>query len=64
MDGHLKFWKKTANGVEFVKHYRAHIGTIVGINLSADGELLATISDDQALKVFDVTNFGKTMWMA
>ncbi|CDS12023.1 hypothetical protein LRAMOSA04218 [Lichtheimia ramosa] len=57
VDGHLKFWKKTATGVEFVKHYRAHLGTIVGISLSADGELLATISDDQALKVFDVTNF-------
>lgn len=64
VDGHLKFWKKTATGVEFVKHYRAHLGTIVGISLSADGELLATISDDQALKVFDVTNFGKWMWMA
>lgn len=59
VDGHLKFWKKTASGVEFVKHYRAHLGTIVGISLSADGELLATISEDQALKVFDVTNFGK-----
>lgn len=26
VDGHLKFWKKTAVGVEFVKHYKAHLG--------------------------------------
>lgn len=57
VDGHLKFWKKTGTGIEFVKHYRAHLSNIVGISLSADHELLATISDDMALKVFDVTNF-------
>ncbi|RUP44753.1 hypothetical protein BC936DRAFT_149046 [Jimgerdemannia flammicorona] len=27
VDGHLKFWKKTDRGIEFVKHYRAHLGT-------------------------------------
>lgn len=26
VDGHLKFWKKNDMGVEFVKHYRAHLG--------------------------------------
>ncbi|KAI8148410.1 peptidyl-prolyl cis-trans isomerase cyp15 [Fennellomyces sp. T-0311] len=57
IDGHLKFWKKTAAGVEFVKHYRAHMAVINGINISPDGELLATISDDMSLKVFDITNF-------
>ncbi|KAG0171762.1 Peptidyl-prolyl cis-trans isomerase cyp15 [Apophysomyces sp. BC1034] len=57
VDGHLKFWKKTATGIEFVKHYRSHMSSIVGISLSADHELLATISDDMALKVYDVTNF-------
>jgi peptidylprolyl isomerase domain and WD repeat-containing protein 1 len=55
----LKFWKKTPTGVEFVKHYRSHISSIAGISLSADHELLATVSDDMALKVYDVTNFGK-----
>ena len=24
-DGHLKFWKKQ-DGIEFVKHFRAHLG--------------------------------------
>ena len=25
-DGHVKFWKKTEEGIEFVKHYRGHLG--------------------------------------
>ena len=27
-DGHIKFWKKDVDGIEFVKHFRAHIGNI------------------------------------
>lgn len=26
VDGFLKFWKKTDQGVEFVKQYRSHLG--------------------------------------
>lgn len=59
VDGHLKFWKKSDKGIEFVKHFRAHIGNIVSISVSADGLLLATIAVDKALKVFDVINFGE-----
>lgn len=29
-DGHLKFWKKQEQGIEFVKHYRSHIGAVDG----------------------------------
>lgn len=29
-DGHLKFWKKQEGGIEFVKHYRAHLGSVDG----------------------------------
>ncbi len=25
-DGHVKFWKKQPVGIEFVKHFRAHLG--------------------------------------
>jgi peptidylprolyl isomerase domain and WD repeat-containing protein 1 len=25
-DGHVKFWKKTEEGIEFVKHFRSHLG--------------------------------------
>ena len=28
-DGHLTFWKKRFEGVEFVKHFRAHAGPIL-----------------------------------
>lgn len=31
IDGHLKFWKKMREGVEFVKHYKAHLGVCVCI---------------------------------
>ncbi|VDP00649.1 unnamed protein product [Heligmosomoides polygyrus] len=32
-DGHLKFWKKKyAEGVEFVKHFRCHLGMLTSIN--------------------------------
>jgi peptidylprolyl isomerase domain and WD repeat-containing protein 1 len=30
VDGHLKFWKKQETGIEFVKHYRAHLGAVDG----------------------------------
>lgn len=58
VDGHLKLWKKQEKGIEFVKHYRAHVSPIVGVSASADGQLFASISDDGHAKVFDVINFG------
>lgn len=30
IDGHIKFWKKRQQGVEFAKHFRAHLGRIAG----------------------------------
>ena len=29
-DGHIKFWKKRAKGIEFAKHFRAHVGPVKG----------------------------------
>ena len=58
IDGHIKFWKKKAIGVEFVKHFRVHLGTIVDMSINNPlGSLLATISDDKSLKIFDIINF-------
>ncbi|TPX66944.1 hypothetical protein SpCBS45565_g04120 [Spizellomyces sp. 'palustris'] len=57
VDGHVKFWKKTEKGIEFVKHFRSHLGAVVAINVSDDGALLATAGADKALKIFDVVNF-------
>lgn len=56
-DGHIKFWKKRDLGIEFVKHFRAHLGNIQAIAVNCMGTLLASISNDQSLKVFDVVNF-------
>lgn len=58
IDGHLKFWKKQDTGIEFVKHYRAHLSTIVGVSASVDGQLFASVAEDGSAKVFDVVNFG------
>lgn len=56
-DGHVKFWKKQAKGIEFVKHFRAHLGVIVCMAVSFNGEIMSTIASDKCMKVFDVTNF-------
>lgn len=62
-DGHLKFWKKTESAIEFVKHYRAHLGPIQSVAVSHDGLLLATTClQDKTIKVFDIINFG-TFWL-
>ncbi|EJD50595.1 hypothetical protein AURDEDRAFT_135422 [Auricularia subglabra TFB-10046 SS5] len=57
VDGHLKLWKKQEIGIEFVKHYRAHLAPIVAVSASADGTMFASVSEDGTAKVFDVVNF-------
>ncbi|OWF46092.1 peptidylprolyl isomerase domain and WD repeat-containing protein 1-like [Mizuhopecten yessoensis] len=57
-DGHVKFWTKNEDaGIEFVKHFRSHLGTIEDMSVSSPGDLCCTISDDKSAKVFDVVNF-------
>ena len=63
VDGHLKFWKKRHEGVEFVKHFRAHGDEIIGLCVSADGGMCATIGKDNTAKIFDVINFDMVMMM-
>ncbi|KAG4305064.1 hypothetical protein PORY_001234 [Pneumocystis oryctolagi] len=57
IDGYLKFWKKKVSGIEFVKHYKAHLGSIVSTCLSSDDSLFSSASSDKTLKIFDVVNF-------
>ncbi|XVF69132.1 hypothetical protein PTKIN_Ptkin11bG0056200 [Pterospermum kingtungense] len=57
VDGHLKFWKKKATGIEFAKHFRSHLGPIEGLAVSEDGLLCCTISNDHSVKVYDVVNY-------
>ncbi|KAI5732497.1 hypothetical protein M8J76_001012 [Diaphorina citri] len=56
-DGHIKFWKKQEEGIEFVKHFRSHLGVIHSICTNYNGTLLCTVASDKAMKVFDVINF-------
>ncbi|XP_041985082.1 peptidylprolyl isomerase domain and WD repeat-containing protein 1 [Aricia agestis] len=56
-DGHLKFWKKQEEGIEFVKHFRCHLAPISHIATNSTGTLLCTASTEKTVKVFDVVNF-------
>lgn len=58
VDGVVKFWKKMAVGVEFVKEFRAHVGEIKSTSVSADGRSFATTGVDKTVKIFDVITFG------
>jgi peptidylprolyl isomerase domain and WD repeat-containing protein 1 len=58
VDGVVKFWKKQAVGIEFVKQYRGHLGPVTTVSVSADGTMFASASSDKTVKIFDVPNFG------
>lgn len=62
-DGQLKFWKKMQTGIEFIKHFRAHLQPFTGVAASPDGSLLATAASDKGLKVFDVLSFDMINWI-
>jgi len=58
VDGVVKFWKKQAVGIEFVKQYRGHLGPVTAVSVSADGTMFVSASSDKTVKIFDVVNFG------
>ncbi len=60
VDGVVKFWKKVAGGIEFVKEFRAHVGEIRSVSVSADGRSFATAGVDKSIKIFDVITFGRS----
>ena len=58
IDGVVKFWKKTSDGIEFVKEFMAHGAEIVSVAVSQDGRSLATAGTDKTIKIFDVASYG------
>ena len=58
IDGVVKFWKKDAVGIEFVKEFKAHTGEIKSVSVSQDGRSFATAGIDKTVKIFDVITFG------
>ena len=46
-DGCVKFWKKVAGGVTFVKVFRAHGGGVAALAASHDGARLASARQSQ-----------------
>lgn len=57
VDGVVKFWKKVADGIEFVKEFKAHQGEIRSVSTSVDGRSFATAGPDKTVKLFDVMTF-------
>ncbi|KAL7267971.1 Peptidyl-prolyl cis-trans isomerase cyp15 [Rhizina undulata] len=57
VDGVVKFWKKVAVGIEFVKMFRAHQGEIVSVSVSSDGRSFASAGVDKKVAIFDVVTF-------
>ncbi|PHH91212.1 hypothetical protein CDD83_1318 [Cordyceps sp. RAO-2017] len=57
VDGVVKFWKKMAKGIEFVKQFQAHDGEIRSVSVSRDGRSFATAGADGTVKMFDVVTF-------
>jgi len=43
-DGHIKFWKKVYRTIEFVKHFRAHVGSITSMSISHTNEHFVSVS--------------------
>jgi peptidylprolyl isomerase domain and WD repeat-containing protein 1 len=62
VDGVVKFWKKVAEGIEFVKEFRAHVGEVRAVSASRDGRAFASAGGsgtDRSVKVWDVVTFGE-----
>ncbi|KAI1386990.1 uncharacterized protein F4822DRAFT_331723 [Hypoxylon trugodes] len=57
IDGVVKFWKKVAEGIEFIKEFKAHQGEVRSVSASYDGRSFATAGADNTVKIFDVIIF-------
>ena len=63
MDGVVKFWKKVAVGIEFVKEFKTHASEIRAVSVSTDGRSFASAGADGTVGIFDVVTFGQSgLW--
>jgi peptidylprolyl isomerase domain and WD repeat-containing protein 1 len=56
-DGHVKFWKKMTDDIEFVKHFQAHLGKIHALVASPDGLRVVSTAEDKMIKFFDIQSY-------
>lgn len=56
-DGVVKWWKKAAAGVEFVKQFTAHDGALTALCASPDGFRVCSVGDDKTVKFYEVASF-------
>jgi peptidylprolyl isomerase domain and WD repeat-containing protein 1 len=56
-DGIVKFWKKQAVGIEFVKSFDCECPIVDGA-ISVNGRELAIVSTDSRLRLFDIESFN------
>lgn len=61
VDGVVKFWKKTHEGIEFVKAFKAHQGEVTAVGVSADGRSFASAGADKKVVIFDIVTFGELL---
>ncbi|KAL9645210.1 hypothetical protein ABK040_002411 [Willaertia magna] len=55
-DGHVKFWKKTQDNIEFVRHFISHKNPIRFTCNSIDGNYFVSMTSYD-IKIYDVINF-------
>jgi peptidylprolyl isomerase domain and WD repeat-containing protein 1 len=57
VDGFVKFWKKNADSIEFVKMFRCHTKPITALCASHDASFVCSASTDRTAKLYDVKTF-------
>ena len=62
LDGVAKFWKRTgtADSLEFVKSYQAHVGTIAAATATHNGTTMASVGGDGQIKIYAMETFDIT----
>ena len=56
-EGAVKFWKKTEDGIDFVKVYRAHVRPLTSLTVSGDGQRMCSTSYDKTIKLYNVRGY-------